>query len=154
MYCRLDNQIDGGCLNRNIQSDERWGGSWRQKKDKVSRDSERTCQRLTIKALLGGNLVMVLLLCHSFCRVCSSWAPFCESDPVNLPLWAESVLVNSLRKRGQVLKQELHVIFRTTSFPARWRSVLRTMEVSDLSEKKNRCFQNAAVILPQVVKLS
>lgn len=66
-----------------MNADETHGGK---KKDKMSRDSERICQRLTIKALLGGNLVMVLLLCHSLCRVCSSRAPFCELDPVNLQL--------------------------------------------------------------------
>lgn len=131
------------------------------KKDKMSRDSERICQRLTIKALLGGNLVMVLLLCHSLCRVCSSRAPFCELDPVNLQLWAESVLVNSLRNRGEVffgdvLKQELHVIFRTTSIPAAFAACgERRLDNGGVKpEKKNHCFQNAAVILPQVVKLS
>lgn len=65
------------------------------KKDKVNGDSGLICQRLTIKALLGSNVIMVLLFCQSSCRVCSSRNSFCELDPVNLQLSAEYVPVSS-----------------------------------------------------------
>lgn len=54
--------MKGGWEQHSVNSEE--------DEDKVSGDGGVMCHRLTIKGLLGGNVVMLLLLCQSSCRGC------------------------------------------------------------------------------------
>lgn len=120
----------------------------RWKKGKVNRDKRRICQCLTIKVLLGGNVVLVLLLCQSFCRVCSSCAPFCELDLVNFQLSVESVSASSYASK------ELCLWPCPDENCSKLQPQHQVLQMDNVDAKSIWKEDNGGIISPQVLKLS